>query len=237
MKAFEGKRVLVTGGSAGIGRAIAAGFAGQGAKVVIAARTAKTLNEAAKDIGAIPIVCDLSSEDAAASLATATIETLGGLDVLVLSSGFHVAGNITELGSSAFADLLRTNVIGPSALARLLAPQLTATHGDILIVNSTVVRAQNIKGRTYFAAGQHAMKAFSDGLRDELNESGVRVTSIFPGTTATPRQKRMHDSSGKKYQPDRLLQPEDVASITLAALSMPATAEVTDIIVRPRFKS
>lgn len=237
MSGFHGKRALIAGGSAGIGRAIAAGLAGQGAKVVVAARTAATLNKAATELGAIPIVCDLSSDDAASNLATATIHALGGLDILVLASGFHLSGNITELGGSAFADLLRSNVLGPAALARLLAPSLAAAHGDILIVNSTVVRAQNVKGRAYFAAGQHAMKAFADGLRDELNDSGVRVTSMFPGTTATPRQEKLHEHAGKKYQADRLLQPEDVASLALAALSMPDTAEVTDIVVRPRFKT
>ena len=87
MTGFHGKRALVAGGSAGIGRAIAAGLTGQGAEVAIAARTANTLNKAAREVGAIPIVCDLSSEEAASNLATAAINALGGLDLLVLSSG------------------------------------------------------------------------------------------------------------------------------------------------------
>ncbi len=237
MSGFQGKRVLVVGGSAGIGRAIAAGLAGQGARVAIAARTAAALNLAAAELGAIPIVCDLSSDEAASSLATASINALGGLDILVLSSGFHLSGTIAELAGDAFAEVLRSNVLGPAALARLLVPSLAAVRGDILIVNSSVVSARNVKGRAYFAASQHALKAFAHGLRDEINDLGIRVTSVFPGTTATPRQQRLHEAAGRKYQADRLLQPEDVASIALAALSMADTAEVTDIMVRPRLKT
>jgi NADP-dependent 3-hydroxy acid dehydrogenase YdfG len=234
---FEGKRALVTGGSAGIGHAIAAALAMAGARVVIASRTAATLDSAAARIGATPIIADLSTAAAASRLAAAANSVLGGVDILVLSSGIHIEGAMADLPDDALPWLLQNNVIGPAALARHLTPALVAARGDVLVVNSTVVRAQNVRGRAYYAAGQQAMKALSDGLRDELNESGVRVTSVFPGVTATPRQQNLHMAAGKAYQPARILQPEDVAAIALAAIALPATAEATDIYIRPRHKT
>lgn len=237
MSDLRGKRALVTGGSAGIGRAIATALVTREARVVVAARTTAKLRAAATEIGAVPISADLSTVEAASRLAADAVAALGGLDILVLSSGIHLQGAMTELPEHDFAELLRNNVIGPAALARCLAPALAAGRGDILIINSTVVRAQNIAGRAYYAAGQQAMKSVADGLRDELNESGVRVTSIFPGVTATPRQQHLYQTAGRAYRPEKLLQPEDVASMAVAALSLPPTAEATDIFVRPRHKS
>jgi NADP-dependent 3-hydroxy acid dehydrogenase YdfG len=234
---LTGRRALVTGGSSGIGHAIAARLVAAGAQVAIAARDAAKLDVAARETGARPLTSDLSTPQAAAQLAAQATTLLGGLDILVLSSGVYTSGAITELPETAFADLLGPNLIGPAALARCLAQTLAGAKGDVVFVNSTVTRAQNIAGRTYFAAGQHAMKAFSDGLRDELNEVGVRVTSLFPGTTATPRQQRLHEQAGREYRPQLLLQAEDVAAAALAALSLPHTAEITDLYIRPRHKT
>lgn len=233
---IAGKRALVTGGSSGIGLAIATALAGQGARVAVTARSPRKLEPAAAAIDAIALVADISAPEAAADAVARAIEVLGGLDILVLSSGMHPSGTIAALPDHAFAESLAANVIGPAALARAAAPALVATRGNILVVNSTVVRAQNIAGRSYFAATQHAMRAFADGLRDELNESGVRVTSIYPGATATSRQEELHRISGRPYAPERMLQPADVAEVALAALSMQHTAEMTDVFVRPRYK-
>lgn len=232
-----GKRALVTGGSSGIGRAIGTSLAAAGARVVLAAREPTKLNAIASRIGALTVTGELSTPASAVKLATQATELLGGLDILVLSSGGYISGSIADLPETTFADMMGPNVIGPAALARCLAPMLAAAGGHVLVVNSTVIKAQNIKGRVYFAASQHAMRAFTDGLRDELNDIGVRVTSLFPGTTATPRQERLHQENGVEYRPDRLLQPEDVAALALAALLMPPTAEITDVYIRSRYKT
>jgi NADP-dependent 3-hydroxy acid dehydrogenase YdfG len=73
-------------------------------------------------------------------------------------------------------------------------------------------------------------------VRDEVNEAGVKVTTIFPGSTATPRQANLHEISGKPYDPDRLLQPEDVAEAVLFALTIGRTAEITELHLRPVLK-
>jgi NADP-dependent 3-hydroxy acid dehydrogenase YdfG len=88
-----------------------------------------------------------------------------------------------------------------------------------------------------YAATKHALKAIADALRAEVNPDGVRVISIYPGRTATPQQRIIHEKEGKPYRAEYLLQPEDVARALLDSLLLPRTAEVTDINIRPMHKS
>jgi NADP-dependent 3-hydroxy acid dehydrogenase YdfG len=121
-------------------------------------------------------------------------------------------------------------------LTQLLLPLLRAASGQIVFVNSSITGAFNIAGRGSYAATQQAVRSIAHALRDELNEAGVRVTTIFPGATATPRQVSLHESSGKRYDPERMLQPEDVAEAVLFALTIGRTAEITDLHLRPMLK-
>jgi NADP-dependent 3-hydroxy acid dehydrogenase YdfG len=84
-----------------------------------------------------------------------------------------------------------------------------------------------------YAATKHALKAFADSFREEVNAEGLRVLSVYLGRTASPMQARIHALEGKAYHPEYLLQPSDVAAVVLNALCLPRTAEVTDISLRP----
>ena len=77
----------------------------------------------------------------------------------------------------------------------------------------------------------------ADSFRDEVNERGVRVLSVFVGRTASRMQAAVHEHEGRPYRPERLLQPDDVASMIVAALQLPRTAEVTDLHIRPMLKT
>jgi NADP-dependent 3-hydroxy acid dehydrogenase YdfG len=229
-----GKWALVAGASSGIGRAIAVALAGAGARVIVTARRAELLHALATEIGGHAIVADFSrSEDIEALGREATRHT-PSLDVLALSCGQFASGALTGAGG-ALPNLLTANVVAPLAIARQMLPLLLPARGNVVFINSSVVRAANLAGRAEYAATQHALKAVADGLRDETNRDGVRVTSIFPGATATPMQERIHAESGKPYRPARLLQPEDVAAAVLNAVTLPETAEITDLYIRPRF--
>ena len=117
-----------------------------------------------------------------------------------------------------------------------LLPLLKKPRGQVVFINSSAgLTARANTGQ--FSATQHAFKALADALRDEVNADGVRVLSVFPGRTATPRIESLHDKEGRPYQPGLLLQPEDVASVVTNALALPWTAEVTNISIRPMQKS
>jgi NADP-dependent 3-hydroxy acid dehydrogenase YdfG len=240
MGSFSGQTALVTGASSGIGRALALALAAAGAHVALVGRRVDQLEAVAAEArslgstaGTFP--ADLSEPRGIAALMERLHRDLSRLDILA-----HAAGAITVGATSGaeVADLDRqyaTNVRAPYALTQALLPMLRRQQGQIVFLNSTVgLRAAANVGQ--YAATKHALRALADSLRDEVNADGVRVLSVFLGRTATPMQASIHAAEGKPYAPDRLVQPDDVAAVILSALSLPRTAEVTDVSIRPMQK-
>lgn len=130
----------------------------------------------------------------------------------------------------------RTNVRAPLQLTQALLGLLKASRGEIVFVNSS--SGINAKPTTaVYDASKHALKALADSLRAEVNADGIRVLSAFLGRTASEMQAAAHALEGKPYKPEVLLQPEDVATVIVNAITLPRTAEVTDIHIRPMQKS
>src|SRR5204863_686602 len=150
------------------------------------------------------------------------------VDVLVLSAGEHARGRFEDASVGQFDDLYRSNLRAPFRLVQCLLPLIRAARGQIFFINSSVgLNAPAEAGQ--FAATQHAVKALADSLRQEINADGVRITNVFLGRVATPRQEGIYATQGWGYQPELLLQPEDVARMVVVAASLPSTAEVTEI--------
>jgi NADP-dependent 3-hydroxy acid dehydrogenase YdfG len=179
---------------------------------------------------------DLESGDEIHHLASEIGKRFDGVDVLVHSAGVFRMGPLADTPISDLDLLYRANVRGPYELTQALLPMLIARRGQVVFINSSVGLAARA-GVGAYAASKHALRAIADSLRAEVNELGVRVISVYPGRTATPQQERICQQEQRPYQPDRLLQPEDVAQAVLNALAMPRTAEVTDIQIRPMLKS
>ena len=136
----------------------------------------------------------------------------------------------------AMADLAagQIDMVFPDPASAL--PLLRAGSGQVVFINSSSgLRARARSGQ--FAATQHAMKAVADSLREEVNADGIRVLSVFPGRTATPRTEQLFREERKVYRPELLMQPEDVAAMVVHSLKMPRTCEITEISMRPLFKS
>jgi len=129
-----------------------------------------------------------------------------------------------------------TNVRVPYAVTQRLLPLLMASRGQVVFINSSVGLTAKRADVGQYAATKHALKAIADSLREEVNPKGIRVLTVYLGRTATPMQEAICRQEGRVYRPDTLLQPEDVASVVLQALMLPATAEVTDISIRPMLR-
>ena len=232
---------VVTGAGSGIGKAIATALANEGASVCLVGRTQSKLEETANSISesmARPFVypIDLTVDDEMDRLLEDFSRRYASLDILILCAGEISHGTVSEAPLDTFDALYRANVRAPYRLIQLLLPSLKAQKGQIVVMNSSVgLRAPaNV---SQFSATQHAMKAVTDSLRNEVNTDGIRVLSIYAGRTATPRQELIYAKSGQDYKPDLLLQPEDIASVVIHSLTLPWTAEVTDINIRPFLKS
>jgi NAD(P)-dependent dehydrogenase (short-subunit alcohol dehydrogenase family) len=239
MTIFSGHTAMVTGAGSGIGRAIARALAGDGATVCLVGRTSHKLEETAAAIPSPPPViypADLTVDAEVDHLCGEVQRQFGKLDILVLCAGSIAHGPVAQASPDDLDALYRANVRAPFRLIQSLLPLLRQRPGQIVVINSSVgLTAPANVGQ--FSATQHALKAVTDSLRGEVNGEGIRVLSVYPGRTATPRQEALYAKSGKEYRPELLLQPESIASMVVAALGLPRTAEVTDLSIRPMLKS
>jgi NADP-dependent 3-hydroxy acid dehydrogenase YdfG len=239
MADFTNQIAVVTGASSGVGRAIALALAGQGATVCLVGRKLEALQALSGSAGSsrfFSYQADLTRDEEIHALAARLQRDVGFIDLLVHSAGIISLGPIEEAPVEDFDRQYRTNVRGPYVLTQALLPMFRGSRGEVVFVNSSV--ALNSKaGAGQYAATKNALKAIADSLRAEANADGLRVLSIFLGRTATPMQQTIHDREGRDYHPELLLQPEDVAAVVLSAVSLPRTAEVTDISIRPMIKT
>jgi len=235
MSIAPGAVAVVTGASSGIGRAIACALAPQVETLVIVGRSAAAL-EALRDVLSPRTVrceqVDLGDDVQVGRLVRGVGDAL---DVLVHAAGTITVGPIERIAVDALDAQYRVNLRAPYLLTRALLPALRARQGQVVFVNSTAgLLAQ--PGVAHYAATKHGLRGLADGLRAEVNADGVRVISVYPGRTATPMQAAVHAAEGRLFDPERLVQPEDVAALVVQALCLPRTAEVTDITVRPFHK-
>lgn len=228
---------LVTGAGSGIGRAIAVALGARGMRVVLAGRRVAALEETAAAVenaggGSIVHACDLTDDGAANALARAATESGGGkLSVLVHNAARYAMASVDDTTSDELDAILRANVHAPFVLTRALLPALRVARGDIVFINSSAAIAASAKISAY-AASKAALKAFADSLRHEVNKDGVRVLSVFPGRTATAMQAEVFRIEGRTYEPEKLIQPADIAAAVVAAITLSPTAELTDLQIR-----
>lgn len=238
---LENQVAVVTGASQGIGRAIAFGLAAKKVMLFLVGRNVTALEEVAElarksSPRVVAHAADLVAEGAITVIVEKIRQELGGINVLIHCAGAYSHGDLQSASIDEFDRLYRTNVRMPYILTQSLLPMLKRRQGQIVFINSSKgLQAHAYAGQ--FAATQHALKAIADSLREEINSEGVRVLSVYPGRTATPRMESLFQIEGKEYRPELLLQPEDIAQTVIDALMMSLTAEVTNINIRPRIKS
>jgi NADP-dependent 3-hydroxy acid dehydrogenase YdfG len=239
--AFEGRTAVVTGGGTGVGAAVALALAGAGASLHLIGRRLGVLEAIAtkaRDMGAQATshLADLSTDRGQLELAQRLAHDLRHVDFLIQNAATHSSGAIERAKLAQFDTLFQTNVRAPYALTQALLPMLKARRGQVVFINSSSGLLAKPSTAQYDAT-KHALKAIADSLRGEVNPDGIRVLSVYLGRTATEMQAQIHRMENRPYEPELLLQPEDVASVIMNALSLPRTAEVTDIHIRPMIKT
>jgi NADP-dependent 3-hydroxy acid dehydrogenase YdfG len=239
MSLFTNQFAIVTGGGGGIGRAISRALARDGAAVWAVGRTPGTLSETIAACGSAgrAYAADLTDDTEVDRLVEAADKAFGHVDILVHSAGTIGHGAVADSPVDGLDAQYRSNVRLPYRVTQAMLPLLRKTPGQIVFVNSSIVSGGARANVSQFASSQHAVRAFADTLRQEVNGDGIRVLCVYPGRTATSRQERLYQKEGKSYKPELLLQPDDIATMVVTALALPGTAEVTDISIRPMRKS
>ena len=240
MNTLHGHIALVTGAGSGVGQAIAYALAAQGAALCLVGRTPATLETTARGINnaKAAIRCyptDLTHDSAVQALVEQLHRDWDAIDILVHSAGAYAMGKLEAAPVTELDLQYRTNVRAPYLLTQALLPLLRRRQGQVVFINSLVVITAGGQVGAY-AATKHALTAVANSFREEVNAEGLRVLSVYIGSTASPMQAMIHAIKGRTYYPEHLLQPSDVASVVINALCLPRTAEVTDINVRPMRK-
>ena len=207
MAEIKGKRVLITGPSSGIGKALAFALAKKGAVLALAARRAKRLEHIAAEISAafpqlpMPLVfpCDVSIEENVSRLIESSIQQMGGIDILVNNAGIGVYGNTENTSISDFRTILDVNFFGTIYCILEVLPHMKK-RGQGHIVNIASVAAKH--GVPYlgaYGAGKAALSALSQSLRAELSRNGISVVVVYPGYTQTEFfAKEKHVGGGRR---------------------------------------
>jgi short-subunit dehydrogenase len=219
---------LISGAGSGIGRALADVLHARGDKLVLVARSQeRAVDLLARYAGAEALVADLSDLDSLDS-----VDLPGSLDSVVHAAGVVDLGSVAELTTKQWREHLDVNLLAPAELTRLALPGLRAARGTVVFVNSGAGLRANPEWAPY-AASKHGLRALADALRAEEKGSGVRVTSVYPGRTATAMQERVHEQEGKKYDAGDWIRPETVADAIRHVIDLPRDATIPDVTVSP----
>lgn len=215
-------RILVTGGSRGIGKETARQLRARGAAVVITGRDGDSLAAAAAELDCASVQGDVGNPEDAARMVAGTIEALGGYDVLVNNAAIGAFAPLLEADPADVERVWRVNVLGAFLIAQASARHFVE-HGSGTIVNvgSTAAR-KGFAGGTAYASSKFALSAFTECWRDELRKHDVRVMQINPSAVQT------EFSGAQPAFNETRLQSSDIAETIVAMLAMPDRGFVTE---------
>jgi len=215
---------LVTGGSSGIGLAIARMLRDEGFGLTLASRTKEKVEAAAADLGAHAIAADMGKEEDCVRVVAEHRERFGGMDVLVNSAGIGIAGTVESLQTKHIDLQLGVNLRGLLLVSREAIPLLKETRGWIVNLASIAGTAPT-PGLTVYGATKAAVIALTRSQNDELDAAGVRAIAICPGFVATP----MAEWSG--LPEDEMITPGDCAEVVRMCLRLSRNARIPQVVI------
>jgi NADP-dependent 3-hydroxy acid dehydrogenase YdfG len=218
---------LITGASTGIGAATARQAVDAGYRVVLAARSEEKLGELASSLGgperALARRCDVTEWEDNEALVAAALDAYGRIDVCFANAGFGAARGWLKETPEHWRSMVLTNVLGAAYTTRAALPAVIEARGHVLITSSVAGR-RALKGSLY-SCTKHAATAMAEALRQDLDGTGVRVTSIEPGMVDTP----FFDNGAG----EGALQADDIARAVMYAVAQPPHVDVNEMLIRP----
>jgi len=226
---LDGKVAVVTGGNRGIGRAIVAALAGEGATVALTARTREAAEKAAREVGrgAHGLECDVRREDQVTRLFAEVARVHGGTDILVNNAGVGLFGPVADMSPDDWRTVIETNLNGVFYCCRAAIPQMRARGGGYIVNVSSLAGKNAFPNGAAYNASKFGLNGFSEALMQEVRHDGIRVSYVMPGSVATEFGRGATEKAGWA------LQAEDVAQGILALLQTPARALFSRVEMRP----
>jgi NAD(P)-dependent dehydrogenase (short-subunit alcohol dehydrogenase family) len=228
---YKGKTAIVTGGTKGIGRAIAEGLAEAGMNVCIGARSLDEVKQTVRElegrgVGATGAACDVRVYEEVEALVAHAVEEFGGVDVLVNNAGVGLFKPVEETSPEEFQTVLETNLFGVFYGCRAVIPEMKKRGGGYIFNISSLAGANPHPRMAAYNASKFALNGFSEALMQEVRHDHIKVSYIMPGSVNT-------EFGGGTVSEERAwqLQPEDVARVVISLLqhderSLPSRVEL-----------
>jgi NADP-dependent 3-hydroxy acid dehydrogenase YdfG len=243
MPSLDGKVALITGASSGIGTATAMAVAAEGATVVLAARRADRLAEVKAKVeadggAASTVDLDVTNEDACRAAVEFAHTEHGRIDIVVNNAGVMLLGPILNADTTDWRRMMETNVLGLMYVTHAALPAMVEQgSGDIVNISSVAGRVARL-GSGAYNASKWAVNAFTESLRQEVTERGVRVSVVEPGAVETELRDHITNEGAKKSAAEfaasiRSLQADDIARAVVYLHSQPGHVAINEMLIRP----
>jgi len=232
---LKDKVAVITGGSRGIGLALARAFVQEGCHVVITARDEKALKTAAAKLGknkALALPCDITNPDQVQGMFQAVKQQHSTIDVLVNNAGIaHPLAPVEKLSVEDWKQVIDTNLTGMFLCTRAVLPMMRA--GGTIVNNLSVAATQPFEGMAAYNASKYGALGFTNVLREELRKREIRVLALIPGPTDTA----IWDQFWKEAPREKMVSPDTVAEVVLQAVKLPSNTTIEEIRLRPTIGS
>ncbi len=235
---LEGKRVLITGGTTGIGRATAVLLAAQGVNVLLVGRHEKELNETLEKINhtgksALGLVADVSMPRDIELIFKKIDSQLGGIDVLINNAALGASGIMEE---ENWRYIIETNLMGYLACSKEALKRMKSAGGGHLIYMGSMSADVREEGSSVYVASKAGIQGFTESLRKEVNPLGIKVSLIEPGAVATPMQPASEEEQKQKQADLEMLHADDIAQAVAFVLVQPLRSDVVNLQIRPHLQ-
>lgn len=234
--ALRGKTAIVTGASAGIGRATAVALARQGANLVITARREERLRQLAAELESLGVQAVFhagdAAEEAAAQRAIAlALDTFGHLDILINNAGAGNYKNLIDTSAEEYDALMNTNMRSGFLFSRYAAPHMIAQKSGVILFISSVAGLQGVAGESVYCATKFAQSGFAQSLDAELRKHGIKVGTIFPGGVKSEFALG-HGRTEEYIRNSHMMEPAEVAEAIVYACLQPPNVRIPQMTVR-----
>jgi ribitol 2-dehydrogenase len=236
-RALDGKVIVITGASSGIGRAAARLFADEGARLALVARSKDKLDSLVVELGSDhrTIAADLTVGAEVERMVTEALTHFGRVDVLLANAGSYIPGDVADGDPDAWDKLLALNVNSVfRAVHAVLSSMIARQSGDI-IVTSSISGHQAIHWEPVYSASKHAVQSFVHGVRRQVSKHGIRVGAIAPGIVLNELWGLTDEAEiAERVEARAGLRCEDVAEALLFMLTRPSNVTIRDLVMLPQ---
>lgn len=234
---LDGKVVIITGASSGIGAATARALAPLGCKLTLAARSADKLDALAAELGeaAQAVPTDMTMPADIRNMVERTVDRFGRVDVLFANAGIYIPGAFADGDPDAYANLMNVNVDGVIRCIYAVLPHMTRQKSGDILITSSISGFVDIQWEPVYSASKHAIQGLVHTLRRQFAKDGIRVMSIAPGMVANELWGFFDAATIAQRVADRTsIRSEDVAESAVFMLAQPPHVTIRDLVILPQ---